>query len=100
MKLKNSSENSSIIKFAAESYVGAGGNPVVLFTESAEWLYECYEKTGDEICLKAARQIVNVYVEMGLLYAAGKDIFEKILTASGTTFEQEFPARIYIKCPQ
>lgn len=85
----------AIIKFAAESYVGVGGNPVTLFIEAAEWLYKCYKQTGDQVCLKAAKQLVNVYMQMGLLYTEGKEIFEKILGELGTSFEMEYPARIY-----
>ena len=88
-------EETSIIKFVAESYVGVGGNPIVLFTESAEWLYNCYEKTGDCVCLRAAKQIVRAYMELGLLYESAEGIFEKILKAAGTSFEEEFPKCIY-----
>lgn len=66
-----------------------------MFTESAEWLYNCYEKTGDKICLKAAKQIVRTYMELGLVYESAKDIFEKILASAGTSFQKEFPKRIY-----
>lgn len=88
-------QETNIIKFAAECYVGVGGNPLVLFTESAKWLYDCYQDTKDVICLKAAKQIIRVYMEMGLLYEAAKEIFDKILDAEGVTFEDEFPTGIY-----
>lgn len=95
-------QETNIIKFAAESYVGVGGNPFVLFTESAEWLYDCYKDTKDVICLKAAKQIIRAYMEMGLLYEAAKETFDKILDASGVLFEEEFPTGIYsqekVKC--
>lgn len=95
MKLNQDSNRSKIIMFAAQSYMGMGGNPVELFKESAEWLYDCYEKTGDEICLKAAVQIVKVYMEFGLAYKSGESLFQKILEAAGTTVEEEFPKRLY-----
>lgn len=88
-------QDTNIIKFAAESYVGVGGNPITLFTESAEWLYNCYQDTKDVICLQAAKQIIRAYMEMGLLYEASKDIFDKILDAVGVAFEEEFPKGIY-----
>lgn len=95
MELKNCSGETTVIKFAAESYMGVGGNPVVLFTEAAEWLYSCYKKTGDEICLKASIQIIKAYMEMGLLYEAAKDIFDKILGEEGVTAIEAFPKRVY-----
>ena len=95
MELKNCSGETTVIKFAAESYMGVGGNPVVLFTEAAEWLYSCYKKTGDEICLKASIQIIKAYMEMGLLYEAAKDIFDKILGEEGVIAIEAFPKRVY-----
>lgn len=95
MKLDHQIEGTDFIKFAAESYMGSGGNPVILFTESAEWLYDCYTKTGDEICLKAARQIVKAYMELGFIYNDGEAVFGKILEASGTTVQQQFQGWLY-----
>lgn len=90
------------IRFAAESYMIVGGNPKKLLVESAEWLYNCYEATEDLMCLKAAKQIIKTYVRMGLLYDAAKDVFDKIMSATGIAFDYEFPKGKYpqkvIKC--
>ncbi|MGN0335464.1 MAG: hypothetical protein ACI4DV_07380 [Lachnospiraceae bacterium] len=91
------SDETQIIKFAAESYMGVGGDPVILFTKSAEWLYSCYKNSGDEICLKASMQIINAYMEIGLLYEVAKETFDKILSEMGVTVEEEFPKRVYSK---
>lgn len=95
MELKHCSDETTVIKFAAESYMGVGGNPFVLFTESAKWMYSCYKNTGDEICLKASIQIIKAYMEMGLLYEAAKDIFDKILAEEGVIAKERFPKRVY-----
>lgn len=95
MELGYYSDEKNVIKFAAESYVGVGGNPVVLFVESAEWLYNCYKNTGDKVCLKAAGQIIRVYMEMGLLYETAREIFDKILEEEGRKAEEDFPKRLY-----
>lgn len=95
-------QETDVIRFAAESYVGVGGNPRELFMKSAQWLYNCYETTEDLMCLKAAKQMVRAYMEMGLLYEAAKEVFDKILEAAGIVFEDEFPKGLYsqkaIKC--
>lgn len=91
MKINNIVGNTDFIKFAAESYMGQGGDPIVLFTEATEWLYDCYEKTGDEICLKAAVQLIKTYMEMGLIYQRADSLFERILMAAGTWGGERFP---------
>lgn len=91
MKINTITENTDFIKFAAESYMGQGGDPVVLFTEATEWLYDCYEKTGDEICLQASVQLIKTYMELGLNYQKADSLFEKILNAAGTRGEERFP---------
>ena len=88
-------EETEVIKFAAESYVGVGGNPKKLFAEAVQWLYECYKQTNDFTCLKAAKQIIDAYMELGLLYDSVDKIFDPILAEMGTTFEKEFPRRRY-----
>ncbi len=95
MKFNDSSKEISIIKFAAQSYAGVGGNPMRLFRESAEWLYECYKNTEDLLCLKASVQTINAYMEMGLLYEASKDIFDPIIKEAEIQFERRFPKHIY-----
>ena len=84
----------SAIKIAVESYTAVGGNPATLLKESAEWLFTHYEVSGDAFCLKAAVQLVRVYMELGLLYVAAQEVFDKILATAGTTYEEEFPKRI------
>jgi hypothetical protein len=91
MKINKIAENTDFIKFAAESYMGQGGDPIVLFTEATEWLYDCYEKTGDKICLQAAVQLIKTYMELGLIYQRADNLFEKILQAAGTRGEERFP---------
>lgn len=95
MDLKFGSMEINAIKTATESYAIVGGNPVTLLTESAEWLYCCYERTGDELCIKAAKQIINAYMEFGFLYENSSAVFDKILKAAGTKFEDEFPKKVY-----
>jgi len=87
LEYENSTE---VIKFAVEAYMGVGGNPVMLLKETAEWLFDSYEKTGDGICLKAAKQIVYTYLSMGFLYEEGEAIFSRILKASSEAENTEF----------
>ena len=95
MNLNQSSKKTDFIKFAAESYMGVGGNPAELFAESADWLYDCYEKTGDAVCLEAAVQIVKVYMDLGFLYVERKLSFDRILSAAGMDVSDAFPTRMY-----
>ncbi len=92
----------SAIKFAVESYVNVGGNPKKLFTESVEWLYECYQNSSDVTCLEAAKRIVRAYIELGLIYNDSKELLDKILDGLGNSFKEEFPDGFYsqeaIKC--
>jgi len=58
--------NIAVIKLAAEAYMSEGHSPVKLLLEAAEWLWDCYQKTGDIHCVEAAKQVVCAYVELGL----------------------------------
>lgn len=95
MKLDQYLGNTDFLKFAAESYIGAGGNPIELFTESAEWLYDCYKKTGDEVCLKAAVQLIKAYVELGFLCKDSETVFGEILDKAGMSLEKGFQKQRY-----
>lgn len=94
MKVNEVTDKSKFIKFAAVSYMGAGGDPVKLFTESAEWLFDCYKRTNDKICLDAAVQLVKSYIEFGLLYEEGNKLFDKILRAAGETLPDDAGKRV------
>lgn len=50
--------------------------------ESAEWLEDCYEKTGDKKCFSAAQEVIKVYMELELLYEKAGKIFDQILQES------------------
>lgn len=90
MKLDHPDKEGTVLRFAAESYMEAGGNPIVLLGESTEWLYDCYCKTGDAICIDAALQIIKTYMNLGLAYDARREIFDAVLNVAGTNRKTEF----------
>ena len=93
--LINEVKRTEVIKFAAEAYMGMGGSPNGILVESAEWLHDCYEKTGDKLCLEAAVQIIYAYNELGMIYEDAKDVFDKIVTQARGENIDAYPEKVY-----
>ncbi len=64
MKIEDAIQKPEVIKLAAEAYGITGGSPYELIQETIEWLTDCYQKTGDVMCAKAACQTAKAYSEM------------------------------------
>jgi len=94
MKLNETGKGTEIIKCAAQAYAITGGAPSKLLKEAAEWLLDCFRKTGDPDCIEAAGEITRAYMEMGLL-DQDEDVFDEILECLGTTREKQFPKALY-----
>lgn len=82
MKIMESIEAKEIIKLSAQGYAECGYSPIELLKEAAEWLEDCYEKTGDRKCLAAAQEIIKACMELELPYEKIGKIFDLILQNS------------------
>lgn len=90
MKIMESIEAKEIIKLSAQGYAECGYSPIELLKEVAEWLEDCYEKTGDKKCLTTAQEVIKAYMELELPYEKIEKIFNQILQES--QLEQHYSA--------
>lgn len=77
MKLTDNKTETEVIKLAAQSYAVTGHSPSRLLLEASKWLWDVYEKLGDESYAEASECVMQAYKELGLPYERGKELFDK-----------------------